>query len=137
MVVSVLENNSIYTLKADDATISDNWKKIGDVSSDITGLQTQITANKTAIDTINGDKNTTGSFAKGDADTLAAAKADATVKANDVKGSNADTAGAATVYGANKAAAVADANAVKAQETIDKFKGRTEGFATKDQGSSR
>ena len=125
MVVSVLEDNSIYILKTDDATVLKNWKKIGDVSGDITSLQTQITANKTAIDTINGDGD--GSFAKGDADTLAAAKADATAKADAVKGSDADAAGAATVFGANKAAAAA-------QKSINDFKGRTEGFATKAQG---
>ena len=85
MVVSVLEDNSIYILKTDDATVLDNWKKIGDATGDITNLQGQITANKTAIDKINGDANTTGSFAKGDADTLAAAKADATTKVDAAK----------------------------------------------------
>ena len=85
MVVSVLEDNSIYILKSDDATVFDNWKRVGDATGDITNLQGQITANKTAIDKINGDANTTGSFAKGDADTLAAAKADATTKVDAAK----------------------------------------------------
>ncbi|MEE1250567.1 MAG: hypothetical protein UHU19_15270 [Lachnospiraceae bacterium] len=85
MVVSVLEDNSIYILKSDDATVFDNWKRVGDATGDITNLQGQITANKTAIDKINGDANTTGSFAKGDADTLAAAKADATMKVDAAK----------------------------------------------------
>ena len=66
MVVSVLEDNSIYILKSDDATVSGNWKKVGDVTGDITKLQEQITANKDAIGIINGTGD--GSFKKGDAD---------------------------------------------------------------------
>ena len=119
MVVSVLEDNSIYILKTDDATVLDNWKRVGDATGDITNLQGQITANKTAIDKINGDASTTGSFAKGDADTLAAAKADATTKVDAVKGSDADDAGAATVYGANKAAAAAKDAADAASAKVD------------------
>lgn len=74
MVVACMEDHNLYILTADDATNAENWKKIGDVSGDITNLQTQITENKTAINTINGDASTRGSFAKGDADTLTAAK---------------------------------------------------------------
>lgn len=134
MVVSVLEDNSIYILKADDATVFDNWKKVGDVTGDITNLQEQITANKDAIDVINGDANTEGSFKKGDADTLAAAKADATTKADAVKGSDTDDAGAATVYGANKAAAAAkdaaDAASAKVDTEIGKLNSTVNNEAT-------
>lgn len=150
MVVSVLEDNSIYILKTDDATVLDNWKKIGDATGDITNLQGQITANKTAIDKINGDANTTGSFAKGDADTLAAAKADATTKVDAAKTdllgdaaaeyntlgkledkiqAEASRADAAEKANAAAAAAAKDA-ADKAQETADEKVKSVEGTNT-------
>ena len=55
MVVAVEEDHNLYILTADDATVSDNWKLIGDVSGDITNLQGQ-------IDIINGTG--VGSFKK-------------------------------------------------------------------------
>lgn len=150
MVVSVLEDNSIYILKSDDATVFDNWKRVGDATGDITNLQGQITANKTAIDKINGDANTTGSFAKGDADTLAAAKADATTKVDAAKTdllgdaaaeyntlgkledkiqAEASRADAAEKANAAAAAAAKDA-ADKAQETADEKVKSVEGTNT-------
>lgn len=52
MMVVVNADHSIYVL-TDVSKVgqADGWKKIGDVSGDITNLQTQITANKTAAET--------------------------------------------------------------------------------------
>ncbi len=65
MMVVVNADHSIYVLtdvtKVGQAA---GWKKIGDASGDISSLQTQITANKTAIDKLNGDENTDGSVKK-------------------------------------------------------------------------
>ena len=74
MVVAVEEDHNLYILTADDATVSSNWKLIGgDTAADLTKVKEDVAANKAAIDKINGDASTTGSFAKGDADTLTAA----------------------------------------------------------------
>ena len=128
MLVAVADTGDVYMLKDKTKVGSaEGWKLIGgDTAADLTKVKEDVAANKAAINTINGTGE--GSFAKGDADTLAAAKADATAKADAVKGSDADDAGAATVFGANKAAAAA-------QKSIDDFKGRTEGFATAAQGT--
>lgn len=67
MVVCVLETQAIYILiSLANVANANGWKKIGDVSSALTDLQTQITTvkgtadnNKTAIDKLNGTTDAT------------------------------------------------------------------------------
>ena len=67
MMVCVLETQAIYILiSLANVANANGWKKIGDVSSELTNLQTQITTvkgtadnNKAAIDKLNGTTDAT------------------------------------------------------------------------------
>ena len=60
MQVIVQQDHNIYILiDKTKPTLTASWKKVGDVSRDITNLQGQITTNKTAIDNLNGTTDAT------------------------------------------------------------------------------
>lgn len=126
MTVACEEDHNIYILTADDATKAKNWKIIGDVSGDITNLQEQITANKTAIDKINGTGD--GSFAKGDADTLTTAKKYTDDAKAELLG---ETGGSGnTIISAKEDAAAAKAAADNASKKVDTEIGKLDGGGT-------
>lgn len=114
------------TVEALDKEVKANAKAIEDHAAEYSALAGRVTKAEGDITKAQGDAtqaladaaaaSTAASVAQGAAD-------DAMAKANAVLGSTNDGASAATVYGAKKAAAEADAKAVAAQGEIDALEG--------------
>lgn len=114
------------TVEALDKEVKANAKAIEDHAAEYNTLAGRVTKTEGDITKAQGDAtqaladaaaaSTAASVAQGAAD-------DAMAKANAVLGSTNDSASVATVYGAKKAAAEADAKAVAAQGEVDALEG--------------